>query len=173
MKKGVLALALLLAASTGWAKEDDGNQVSARLEGDNEVPAVSTPARGRLRATIDETAQTISYELSFDNLQAAVRMAHIHFAQKNVNGGIMVWLCQTTANPAPGAVSAFTPTCPQSGSVSGTIPAAGVLAIGTQSIAAGNFAEFVSVLRKGLAYVNLHTEASPGGEIRGQVKGDD
>ena len=34
---------------------------------------------------------------------------------------------------------------------------------------AGEFAEFVAALRAEAAYGNLHTDQSPGGEIRGQV----
>jgi CHRD domain len=39
-----------------------------------------------------------------------------------------------------------------------------------QQIAAGEFAEVVALIRKGLAYANVHTAASGGGEIRGQIR---
>lgn len=173
MKYGVLALAMLLAATSSWAKDGDdkATRIAARLASTNEVPAVSSPASGVFRATIDETARVIEYELSFDGLQANVVMSHIHFAQKNVNGAIMVWLCGTAANPGPTAPP--TQLCPQSGTISGVITPANILAIGSQGIAAGEFEELVAVLRKGLAYVNVHTVQSPGGEIRGQIKGRD
>jgi hypothetical protein len=45
-----------------------------------------------------------------------------------------------------------------------------VIAIGTQGIAAQEFDEFVAAIRAGLAYANIHTVQSPGGEIRGQLK---
>lgn len=38
-----------------------------------------------------------------------------------------------------------------------------------QFVTAGEFAEFVAALRAEAAYGNLHTDQSPGGEIRGQV----
>ena len=44
---------------------------------------------------------------------------------------------------------------------------------GGQGIAAGEFAELVRAMRAGATYVNIHTTAFPGGEIRGQVSDDD
>jgi hypothetical protein len=63
-----------------------------------------------------------------------------------------------------------TQTCPQSGSVSGTIAAADVQAAPTtQQLAAGEILEVVAAIRAGAAYANVHTDISPGGEIRGQI----
>ncbi len=169
LKTCVFALAILLTAGYGWAADDDDDlatRVSARLESRNEVPAVSSPGRGSFRATIDDLAQTVDYTMTFDGLQANVLMSHIHFAQPNVNGAIMVWLCGTATNPGP----AGTQVCPQSGTITGTIRGANILTITTQGIATGEFGEFVAALRAGLAYANIHTVQSPGGEIRGQIK---
>lgn len=167
MKYSVLALALVLAATPAWAKDDDkATRLAARVTGASEVPAVSTPGRGVFRATIDETARVIEYEFSFEGLQANVLQSHIHFAQKNVNGGIMVWLCGSATNPGPAGTQA----CPQSGTITGTILPSNILTISTQGLATGEFEELVAALRAGLAYVNVHTVQSPGGEIRGQIK---
>jgi CHRD domain len=46
------------------------------------------------------------------------------------------------------------------------------LGLATQQLPAAGFEEFVRALRNGNAYVNVHTTASPGGEIRGQVRDD-
>ena len=145
-----------------------GDRMFANLQAEQEVPAVSSVARGRFRAEIDD--DQIEYEMSFEGLQGTITQSHIHFGQQNVNGGIMVWLCGTESNPGP----AGTQVCPQSGTISGTITAENVVAIGGanagQQIAAGEFAEFVAALKKELAYANVHTNLSPGGEIRGQIK---
>jgi hypothetical protein len=53
--------------------------------------------------------------------------------------------------------------------VSGTIGAVDVLPSPTQQLAAGEILELVAALRGGVAYTNVHTVASPGGEIRGQI----
>lgn len=171
MKTGVLAFALLLAATThpatAAASEDD-NRVTARLAPRNEVPAVSSPAaRGVFRAKIDRDA--IDYELTFEGLQANIIMSHLHFAQRDVNGAIVVWLCGTATNPGP----AGTQVCPQSGTISGTIVPANIQTVTSQGIATGEFDELVAAIRSGLVYVNVHTVQSPGGEIRGQLKADD
>jgi hypothetical protein len=81
----------------------------------------------------------------------------------------MVFLC---TNGTPPANAPAPPACPQNGgTVKGTLTAANVLASTNppQGIAAGEFAEFVQALRADAAYVNVHTETFPAGEIRGQV----
>jgi hypothetical protein len=87
-----------------------------------------------------------------------------------VNGGIVAWLCGSPSNPGP----AGTPVCPASpsGTVEGTITAAGVVGPATQGITAGEFDELVRALRAGVAYANVHTATYGGGEIRGQLDDD-
>jgi hypothetical protein len=157
-------LAILAAAAlAGNALADD--TVRTGLSGFEEVPVVSTTATGRFEAKIARDRQSIAYTLSYNGLQGQVRQAHIHVAQPNVNGGIVVWLCGSATNPGP----AGTQVCPQTGMISGTIVPLDVQAVGTQQIAAGDLKEVIDSLRAGLAYVNVHTDLSPGGEIRGQV----
>lgn len=174
MQKFVLAAcALALAAGVAQAQTGQGgaNRVSAVLEPEQEVPAVSSPGGGQFVAVIDEDRGTIDYELTFSDLQADSRQSHIHLGQPAVNGGIIVWLCQTSFNPAPAATSAATPMCPtRAGTVSGTIRADNIITVATQGIATGEFSELVAALRNEIAYVNVHTAQSPGGEIRGLVR---
>jgi hypothetical protein len=142
-----------------------GDRFQARLVGENETPAVSTVARGKFSAEIDD--DQVEWEMSFEGLQGTITQAHIHFGQENVAGGIMVWLCGTAALPGP----AGTQVCPQSGTISGTIVAADVVGPGgNQQLGAGEFEEFVKALKKELAYANIHTNLSGPGEIRGQIK---
>ncbi len=172
---GCAAAALCLLAAPALADNSRdasrrGDRIEARLKGFAEVPAVSSAASGRFRARIDGASQTLSYELSYSGLEDSVRMAHIHFGQHGVNGGIMVWLCQTPAFPSP---VASTPLCPQSGTVSWTVSAADVIGPSGQGIAATEFAEMVKAIDAGAAYANVHTNKFPGGEIRGQLRDDD
>jgi hypothetical protein len=167
------ALGLLAAPALADDSRDHsrrGDRIEARLKGFAEVPAVSSGASGRFKARIDHASQTLSYELSYSGLEDAVRMAHIHFGQHGVNGGIMVWLCQTAAFPSP---VASTPQCPQSGTISGTVSAADVIGPAAQGIAATEFAEMVKAIGAGVAYANVHSNKFPGGEIRGQLRDDD
>lgn len=166
---GAAALSVALGAALVTA-QGGGNRYSAQLWGGEEVPSVSTAAQGRLTLEIDEGAEQIHYELSYSGLSSTIAQSHIHFAQPAVNGAIMIWLCQGTATPSA-ALNITPPQCPQSGTVSGTIDASDVIATAAaQQIGAGEFAEAVAAIRGGLAYVNVHTAISPGGEIRGQLK---
>jgi hypothetical protein len=161
------ALALGLSLAAGGAL---GQTVRTKLEGYQEVPAISSPGSGEFRAKIDKDAGTIYYELEYGGLQGTAVMSHIHFGQHGVNGGISVWLCQSTTNPAPPAVAASVPTCPATGgNVNGTLMASSVIGPAGQLLAAGEFEELVAAIRAGVTYVNVHTTAVPSGEIRGQL----
>jgi len=152
-----------------------GERLHATLTGFQEVPSVVTPAHGEFKAQISSDESTIHYELTFSGLVGTVQQAHIHIAQTAVNGSIVIWLCQTTTTPAPASVANLTPFCPQSGTVSGAITAANVIAAGTasQMVAAGQLDKVIAAIRAGVAYANVHaTPLNPGGEIRGQIQAD-
>lgn len=87
--------------------------------------------------------------------------AHIHFGHPTDNGGILVFLCGGNDKPACAL---------RGGTVRGTIRAADVLAIPEQGVAAGDGSALLRIIRAGLAYVNVHTQNFPDGEIRGQIR---
>jgi hypothetical protein len=163
-----LLIALLVAAGFGSYALADGGKRNLRetLEGYQEVPAVSTKGSGEFNARIDEAAQEIRYRLSYGDLEGAVAQAHIHFAQKSVNGGIAVFLCTNLGNGPPG-----TQACPASpATISGTIRPADVIAgAAAQGLAAGEFAELLAAIRAEATYVNVHSTTFPGGELRAQL----
>jgi len=170
MKKFAITASLFVALALSSVARAE--RIQADLIGYEEVPAVSTVASGTFRGQIDKNEQSISYELTYSNLQGTVTQAHIHVAQLSVNGSIVLWLCQTTAKPSP---TPGTPTCPDgSGTVTGTLTAADVIAGSTasQQLNAGDLAAVIAAIRNGAAYANVHTDPlSTGGEIRGQIKG--
>jgi hypothetical protein len=170
---GIAKLATIsaFALASSAIAHDRKNRIEIRLKSYNEVPAVSSPAAGRFEATYDEVSGAISYELSYSGLEGEVRQAHIHFGQQGVNGGIMVWLCQSATpfiDPA-----ALAPQCvgPNAGTVRGLIQSPNVLAVTAQGIDKEDFDEFVKAIRVGAAYVNVHSTRFPGGELRGQLRG--
>jgi len=170
-----LLLILPLVAVPAMAGDDNngGHKLRARLNGFHEVPSVSTVASGDFRATIARDEQSIEYELSYSGLQGTIQQAHIHVAQRAVNGSIVIWLCGTGTAGTSLAGPAGTPTCPQSGTVGPrTVFAADVVAGGTasQQLGAGELNEVIAAIRAGVAYANVHTNLSPGGEIRGQIR---
>jgi len=149
----------------------DPDSFRVQLKGFEEVPIVVTGGSGELRLVVNEAAGTIDYELGYENLEGTVTQGHIHLGQANVAGGISMWLCQTTANPAPAAVAAITPVCPgpNSGNVAGTLTAANVLGPAGQGVVAGNLGDVITAIRAGKAYGNVHTTVVGSGEIRGQL----
>jgi CHRD domain len=160
----MMAFLIVLAAPLVVRAE----RIEASLIGFQEVPAVSTVASGAFHATISEDEQSIDYELTYSGLQATVTQGHIHVAQRSVNGSIVIWLCDTETTPGPEG----TQTCPQSGTITGTITAANVVAgsMTSQQLGAGELAEVIAAIRARVAYANVHTALSPGGEIRGQIR---
>jgi CHRD domain len=161
----VRILFMVVATLLGTATLARGEQMFAPLTGLEEVPVVSTAAVGYFIALT--SGDSIPYTLFYTQLQGTVTQAHIHVGQSGANGGISFFLCQT-ANLDPTGLS---PPCPQEGTVQGTITAANVIGpTGAQQVSAGDFASVLSAIRAGAAYANVHTNLSPGGEIRGQVK---
>ncbi len=143
---GVAALAMPMVVSaqtTPWR---------ATLSGSNEVPAVNSTATGTFTADLNETAGTLTWSLSVPSITNATA-AHIHTGAAGTNGGIVVNLFAAPAGSPASSIN-----------VSGTARATDV--IGTL---AGNFAGLVTALKAGTLYVNVHTTANPGGEIRGQI----
>ena len=114
---------------------------TARLSGRSEVPKTDSKGTGKLEAEFDTTTKAMNYTLSFDGLSGPATAAHIH-------------------GPATRAQSAGVvvplgdknPTSPVTGSATLTD-------------------DQVKYLRSSKLYVNIHTAANPGGEIRGQIIG--
>jgi hypothetical protein len=159
---GVLGVAL--ASAVAAHDRDRRTRIATVLRSIEEVPALSTPASGFFKATIDAENETLSYELSYEGIEGAPLQAHIHLGQAAVNGDVSVFLCANV--PAP----AGTPACPVGpATVTGTLTAASVLGPATQGLAPGDFDALVTAIRKGVTYVNVHSTRFVRGEIRGQL----
>ena len=131
-----------------------------------ETGAILTTGIGRLTLDVDPNSQTATYSLTYSGLTLPVLQAHFHFAKVHVPGGIYVFLCTNLGNGPAG-----TPACPNpSGTVTGTITPASILAVPGQNITAGDFTALLRALRANTTYVNVHTNNFKSGEIRGQVQ---
>lgn len=159
----------VMAGALITANMAKAEQISALLTGYEESPAVSTTGRGKFTATIGPDSDTIAYSETYSGLQAPVTVSHIHVGQLSVNGSVVIFLCQTASNPDP---TGLAPMCPQEGTVTGVITSANVIAgsMAPQQLAAGDLAAVITAIRAGAAYANVHTQVSPGGEIRGQIR---
>jgi hypothetical protein len=165
------AATMLGAASSTAAVADDvhvQNIVFERLTGFQEDPLViSTPGTATFAATINDQAQTINFRLSWKDLPTNVTQSHIHLGGPRQSGNVSVFLCTNLGN-SPVAVQA----CPAGdATITGTITPGDVIGPTVQGLNAGDFAALVRAIRAGATYVNVHTTARPGGEIRA-VLGD-
>ncbi len=164
-----VVIALLGVGSYAIAGSSTKHFTGNPLNGFEENPDVSTLAGGKFEATLSDDGKSIAYQLSYGNIEGGnVTQAHVHFAKRAVNGGIVLFLCSNLGNGPAG-----TPACPNpSGSVSGVLDKDDVIAQATQSIPPGQagFDEIVAVMRAGRTYANVHTVASPAGEIRAQIE---
>jgi len=169
---GVVVLAGL-ALSTVASSDFDGLGLRAKLRSFQEVPSISSTARGSFHAVIAEDESSIAWTLSYSDLEAVVQQAHIHLGQRGVNGGITVFFCTNLGNGPAG-----TQACPASpATITGTITAADVspnipatAAARNQGLGTGELAELIRAIRSGNTYANVHSVTFPGGETRGQIK---
>lgn len=135
------------------------HQFVTNLSGREEVPPVDTRARGQAIFKLSRDGSELSYRLIVANLRD-VLMAHIHLAPAGQNGGVVVWLYPSAPPPQliPGRTSGVLAT--------GVITEANL----TGALAGMTIADLVDELESGNAYVNVHTQLWPGGEIRGQIR---
>jgi hypothetical protein len=150
-------------APYGGGKFAAAAQFTATLTGYEEVPAVHTKGVGRVTLTFNSN-NTITFELTYSNLNSPAGAAHVHFGQPNVNGGVSFFFCGGGGKPACPAGNTSTPV-----TVTGTVAAADVAAIPAQGLAAGDIAAIEEEIARGFTYANVHTTTSPAGEIRGQL----
>jgi hypothetical protein len=167
--KAVCALAavagLLLGGAGIQAIADEGKkqEFKAKLSGAEENPPVTTETSGKAEIVFNADETKGDYELKVRK-GVRVTQSHIHCAPKGVNGPVVVFLAGfhnrgwdvdgtwvenasfTDANvmpPAPGS------TCPH---------------------VINNLRDLAVAIRAGNTYVNVHSVANPGGEVRGQLQ---
>ena len=162
--------AVLVVVAAGLTCSDD--TVSPRfnelfttptLSGAAERPTpVTSSASGQFIAEVRDTATiggkkdslaVLRFELSVSNINAAT-MAHIHAGGPDAAGPVMVFLFNgpTTGNNFTGILSSAEIT--RASTFNGSF----------------NLDSVLTRMRNGTAYVNVHTSANPGGEIRGQIQ---
>jgi hypothetical protein len=143
------------------------SKFKTNLSGYNETTAtINSPASGNFVATVSKDESTITYTLTYSGIPTTVTQAHIHFGRPGLTGGIALFLCSNLGNGPAGTQS-----CPQSGTVTGTLTAANIVGPAAQGIAvsAAGFADMVKAIRNGSAYANVHSTQFPSGEIRGPL----
>ena len=115
----------------------------ADLSGDAAVPEVNSLGSGRAAMTLNEVTGALIVQAQVSGLADAVA-AHVHEGYAGEGGPVLVGLAQDSSNAERWFVE------------DGTLNAAGL-----------------SAFAAGRLYVNVHTPANPGGEIRGQLLPED
>src|SRR5258706_9839099 len=154
----VAVLGLTVAATSA---DESTMSMHAKLTGFQESPPKLSPSMGHFEATV--TGSTLSYTLTYSALSSPAFMAHIHFGQPAVNGGIFLWLCGSASSPGP----AGTPTCPPDG---GTVSRSGVTAAdiqagGNQNPTRRHLSASLTIPTGGAAYLQPATLEFPGPQV--------
>lgn len=145
-------LATILTVSVGFAAE---KSFHAKLTGNDEVPSVKTKAKGDVKFKLSSDGKELSYKLHVKNIENSTA-AHIHRGMKGKSGPPLVNLFT-----GPKKEGKF------SGNLSeGTITAKDL----TGDFMGKSLDDLVQLIKSGDTYVNVHTDANPDGEIRGQIK---
>lgn len=144
-RTALLALTVSAFALPAAAEEI---KMMADLSGANQVPPVETEATGMADITLDTEAMTVSWRLSTQGLSGEPVAAHFHGpATPEENAGVVIDLAADIQEPAEAE------------------PVPMDIMMGSSAITE----EQMTQLQEGLWYVNVHTEANPDGEIRGQA----
>lgn len=126
---------------------------AATLSGDQEVPAVTSSAEGW--AWVNPSEESVWFKVNVTGIDK-VTGAHIHHAKSGVNGEVVVALFKSDS-----------PTGPKDGILAeGNFTAADLVG----PLKGKALSDLATEMKNGMTYVNVHTEANPNGEIRGQLE---
>ncbi|HLE91789.1 MAG TPA: CHRD domain-containing protein [Anaerolineales bacterium] len=163
----MIVLIMLVTTSVAYASPPEQRNFVAPLNGNEEVPARDTNARGLAHFKLSKDGTELSYKLIVANIEN-VTAAHIHCGAVDVAG--------------PVGVNLFTGGVPGGGRFDGVL-AEGTITAPNSVNACGwmTLADVVAAINSGNTYVNVHTNDGvaptdtgpgdfPAGEIRGQIR---
>src|SRR2546428_9830099 len=151
-----LVVLLVIGGSLPTHASRSGN-FTAHLSAGQEVqvPAVISNAQGEAIFKLSDDGTELTYNLVVANIEN-VKFAHIHMAPTGVNGPVVAFLFHgpTLTGRTQGVLA------------EGTISASDLVG----PLAGHPLSDLVAAIQSGGAYANVHTDAYPAGEIRGQIK---
>lgn len=152
-------IGMALAASAAVAQEvptaPQGFHFDTALSGAQEVPAVASPGAGTFSIDFDAALAEAQYTLEFSGTGSPATAAHLHCAPAGVVGAVVVPLT------LPGADGGQQPLTNDDVQALIDDPACGATI--------NNLASVLAAILDHRIYVNVHTEGSPDGELRGQL----
>lgn len=160
VRRIMVAIAAVLPVALSCSDEATGPtepvDFVATLSGAEERPNPSgSTATGTATIRYDAATSTFTYTITVAGITNVVA-SHIHVARQGVNGSI--------------AVDFFAGTQPPAGTLNGQL-ATGTIGTGNMTATSPiTFASLLPLMRTGDVYINVHTQAFSGGEIRGQIR---
>ncbi len=159
--KYLAALVVALAgtaflSSCAGTPAQSGGRFQAQLSAAKDA---QSQAQGDAVFQLSPDGTNLSYTLAVSNLNN-VTMAHIHVSTApGQSGDVAAWLYPSKAPPVL-----------KEGTFNGVLGQGTITAADLQGPLAGKtIADLVDRITKGLAYVNVHTNQYPGGEIQGPI----
>lgn len=129
-------------------------RAEAHATGAQEVPAVATDARGRATFKLNKDGTMLAFKLNVSKLENA-RFAHIHLGANGSNGPVVAFLrADRVDGPVKGRYA------------EGELTAADLVG----PLAGQPLSALLKEIEAGNTYINVHTDAHPAGEIRGQIE---
>jgi hypothetical protein len=146
------------AAPAPTAQQQQQTQdYDANLTGSMQVPPITTNATGLAELELNDDGDEISYDIQVEDIEGATQ-AHIHQGSEGENGDVVVSLFNSTE-----------PTDVNDGTLEdGDFTSEDFVG----PLQGQNMSALVELMDNGQAYVNVHTEANPDGEIRGTIVPD-
>jgi hypothetical protein len=146
---GIVSSLLMIASAAPF---------TATMSGDQEVPPVDTTATGKTTFRTSNNDTSMKYKVNITGFSDATG-AHIHMGKVGANGDVIVdLLTGMKKNPTKLGMA-----------IRGNITDSSL----TGPMQGKTIADLVNAINNGDAYVNVHTQGHPDGEIRGQIQPGD
>lgn len=142
----------------------------AEASGEQEIQppgGVITNTTGRITLRFNRELSEADFSLSVHRGKK-ITQAHLHCARAGVNGPVVVFLFNVAPVPGPGGVNV-------NGRIAkGTLTNADIEPVDFAAnpncgVVINNIASLLAAVRDGIIYLNVHSEANPPGEVRGQL----
>ena len=139
MNRRMLLAAVAAAGLVSFGAHAQPAQYHAALSAGTEVPPNTSEGSGNATATLDKSAGTLSYEITYQGLSGPPTAMHFHGpAGPGQNSGVQVPIPAPLTSPVKGTTGKLSD-------------------------------QQIQQLTAGQWYVNIHTKAHPSGELRGQL----
>ena len=165
MKKKAFAIIVVLAMAAlgvgiftaASAHTDGGKDIRFRAyaSGAQETSNVVTSTTGRVDVKFDRRLSQVHARLRVNN-GTAITAAHFHCGRAGEDGGVVLGLYGAAPSNVNGVLVDQTFTNVDFSTATCEVPI-------------NNVASLAFAMMEGLVYVNVHSTANPGGEVRGQL----